>query len=240
MAKKPKNPRAPLPTTPPSKENTQEIPKGKWERVKEYWVEILVTGVLGGLLVGAILLWLGEFRGHEETKGKLAREEEAKREVSTERDQLKNELARLTQENADLKRKSPMLALFTHRSKIVTTYDLHKEAGRQLVHGKCPQPPCFLFTLGEIHKGTDGDLRTQLLLGGEWEGWPKSSPQAIAFALPLKRGCYVTFEVPTYDITFVIEEDRVSDLRAAIGISLASSPRVRRGLEVDGAHCPKD
>ncbi len=204
---------------------------------------IVVTVVIGGL-VGALIIvwdrWTDEIGEHQKTTGRAERAEERERKLISERDQLAETLKTVQQENTGLKQKYPLLAFYGPRSKIVTSYDLRKETGSQLHVGNCPRSPCFLFTLGNMVEEPGSGPKASILFRGEWEGWPRSSPNAYAHSLSIKRGCYVKFEVPSYDIIFVIEEDRVSDLRAGIGISLASSPQIRRGIYMIESRCPKD
>jgi hypothetical protein len=40
------------------------------------------------------------------------------------------------------------------------------------------------------------------------------------FMFPFKRGCKLIFDVGPYQVTSVVEEDRLSDLRVGVGISI--------------------
>jgi hypothetical protein len=216
---------------------------GRRLRESRTLLEALIVAFFIAGSVGACLImwdrWTDEIGEHQKTMGRAECAEERERNLILERDQLARELKDVRQENADLKQKYSLLAFYSPRSKIVTSYDLRQETGSQLRFGNCPRSPCFLFTLGSIKKDADGVLMARLFIGGEWEGLT-AIPQGFAAWLPLKRECYFKLAVPSYDIIFVIEEDRISDLRAGIGISLASSPRIRHGLHVAESGCPKD
>jgi hypothetical protein len=247
MAKKPKRPQRPSMSVPRSAtsssrpradarpdEPARQQPKGHWERFRKVWVEVVLGGVCGGLF----LLWLGEWRAHEETRGKLDREETAKQTVTAERDALKTREADLQKENDEIRRLHPILQFYGPSTKLVTNYDLKKEAGSMVEFGACPQKPCFRITLLEMEKDSYGAPQAARLgFSGTLDGVEFHLPQAITYSLSLKQGCRITFEVGSYDITFVIEEDRINHLKAGLGIS--RGPAGRAGWRARDGKCPE-
>jgi hypothetical protein len=79
-------------------------PKGQWERLKDIWVEVILAGVLVGACLLFMGLWVGEWRAHDDTKGKLEREASAKQTVTAQHDELKSQLCRRTSARRSLSR----------------------------------------------------------------------------------------------------------------------------------------
>jgi hypothetical protein len=211
----------------------------------ERWFQALVAAItiLGGGLFALLIVYIGESRAHESTKAQLARAEDAKKQADgdkqqaiSERDQSRRELVDLRKENADLRQLHPILEFYGPRAKYTASYDLRKETGSTLEIGKCPSEPCIIMKLLQITKGPDGMPYAELAVGGRWEGFYADRDVFVpTIGLALKRGCKATFYAGPYHVTFVIEEDRVSDLKAGVGISIASD--VREGLFVEDQRC---
>ena len=185
---------------------------------------------------------LGEVRSHEETRGKLAREEKAKNDAitereqaRTERDQSRKELADLRKENAEVKALHPILAFYGPRAKYTASFDLKKEANSQVRLDRCPGQPCIILTLTEITKEADGTDYARAVVSGDWEGY-NADMAGVGFGQPIERRCRSIFEAGPYQVTFVVEEDRVRDIRADFGISIGN---FREGIRLNKQDCPE-
>lgn len=111
----------------------------------------------------------------------------------------------------------PILQFYGPGAKLVTNYNLDKEAGSSITFGQCPDVPCFRITLLGIRR-LEGKLMAELMLSEVWKGADPRSVDGPVFPLPLKRGCSMTFKTKLWDITFAIEDDRASYFRAGIGL----------------------
>jgi hypothetical protein len=136
-----------------------------------------------------------------------------------------------------MKKLRPILEFYGPNTQLIRSYDLRKEPGATIAIGKCPESPCFRITLKGIEDTPNRGPSAQLSFDGVWPG-TEWVPQAVVYALSLKRGCRITFEVPSYDVMFVIEDDRVSSLKAGIGIS--SAPSTRTGWRAADRKCPEN
>jgi hypothetical protein len=83
--------------------------------------------------------------------------------------------------------------------------------------------------------GITGD-EVNLGLKGVGDGMFAAGRAPLSFSLPLKKGCRTTMRMSQYHVDFVIEDDRYLDLRAGIGISIASS--TTEGFESSRGECP--
>ena len=155
-----------------------------------------------------------EIREHKRSLAERAEGREQNR--ISENDRLRQELENLRKKNDELERLHPILKFYGTRAKLIASFDLKKEAGYHLYVGDdCPQAPCFIFTMGRVTND-----QVFLFLGGRWEGSMALAYNAIRFSLPLKKGCRTKLHMSRYEVDFVIEDDRYSDLRAGIGIFL--------------------
>jgi hypothetical protein len=173
--------------------------------------------------------WTDEIGEHKKTVGRAERAENRKRDMMSERDRLLQDITGLRKENEDLRLLAPILTFYGPEAKIVMNYNLNKEVGSFVTFGHCPKIPCFRITLLGIHKA-DRDLIealglsedtsvAELRLSGAWEGAPSGTINGFTAPLALLRGRSVTLEMNVYNISFVIEIDRISYLRAGIGLS---------------------
>jgi hypothetical protein len=220
--------------------------KWLWEELKTIWRSVLIVTFLLAVITflgnrNGVLYqrWLTEIGDHEKTRGELAREKDAKGIVTAERDQFKKELADLRKENVELKRLHPILEFYGPRAKLVRGYDLRKDPGEVLAIGNCQQGLCFLIRLESIDDTPVTGAVPRVSFGGVWPGF-EAQLGSVEYGLSLKRECRITLEVPSYDTMFVVEDDRMSSLKAGIGISSASSPRIRTGWLIGDSHCPDD
>jgi hypothetical protein len=199
----------------------------RWrDKLHELWVEVLAAAILGGGLVGLGLLYLVEYRGHESTKARLARAEKDRDQVIGERDQARKELKDTRQENADLKKLHPILEFYGPHAKFIANYDLKKEVGSTLALGNCMGAPCIFIGIRGIRQHNNVE-RAEFLLSGNAEfflsrnretGMP-SYQYMHSFHLIIKQGCSFTFKSRLHDMTFTIEEDRMTSVRAGVATS---------------------
>jgi hypothetical protein len=200
------------------RETTPKPHRGAREGLRDYWREVVIAGLLVGLCLLFVGLWAGEYRAHEETKGKLDREQTAKTIALTERDQARKELEGFQKENAELKRLHPILEFYGPRAKLVTSYDLIKEVGASISIGPCPAAPCYRLRIDGIRE-KDGITEATIGLSEAWKNAERGGVYEMGVGMPLKRGCSMTFLTSLYDITFAIEDDGYNFLRAGIGLS---------------------
>jgi hypothetical protein len=187
----------------------------KWRgKLYDHWIELVV----GSLVVLFLSLWVAEYREHESTKAQLARAEDGKKQATDERDQARKDLKRLQTENVDLRKLHPILEFYGPHAKLIASYDLKKEVGRTLLVGNCPRAPCILITLRGIRK-YNNEESAEFLISGDWTEPIPDYQLMMSFKLIIKQGCSSILKGRLYDITFVIEEDRITDLRAGVGVS---------------------
>jgi hypothetical protein len=77
---------------------------------------------------------------------------------------------------------------------------------------------CMVLTAREIRKGDTGALVAGLSLDGKWTGF-QSDSRGMTIGLILARGCSSVFNAGLSEVTFIIQEDRLHDLRGGVGIS---------------------
>lgn len=77
---------------------------------------------------------------------------------------------------------------------------------------------CMVLTAREIKKGDAGALVAGLSLDGKWTGF-QSDSRGMTIGLILARGCRSVFNARPSEVTFIIQEDRMHDLRVGVGIS---------------------
>jgi hypothetical protein len=78
---------------------------------------------------------------------------------------------------------------------------------------------CMVLTAREIKKGDAGALVAGLSLDGKWTGF-QSDSRGMTNGLILARGCSSVFNAGLSEVTFIIQEDRLHDLRGGVGISV--------------------
>jgi hypothetical protein len=78
---------------------------------------------------------------------------------------------------------------------------------------------CMVLTAREIKKGDAGALVAGLSLDGKWTGFLSNS-RGMTIGLILARGCRSVFNARPSEVTFIIQEDRLHDLRGGVGISV--------------------
>jgi hypothetical protein len=219
---------------------------GWWEKQKEPRVSYLTVtiivaillGFIGVLAVGTGVLWdrwTDELGKHEETRGRAERAEGRERGVMSERDRLRQEITDLRKKNTELE--SPRLKFYGTRAKIISSYDLPKEAGASLVFGNCPEVPCFLFTIDDIHKTLEGIDHASMTMEGVWDE-RELTPFKMGFLLSLKVGCTSTFTASVLEVTFAVESVQYASVRVGIGISLA--PSSQEGVKLLDTGCPEE
>jgi hypothetical protein len=195
-------------------------------------VTVLVA-LIGVLAVGTGVLWdrwTDEIGEHQKTTGKAERAEASEKRANSERDELKQEVSDLRKENSDLKKWHPILEFYGPRAKYMASYDLKKEIGHSLRIGKCPEVPCFVFTMKDMGLLSLGIAREDM-------GF---NPEVGTIGLRLKQGCKAVFTVDAYEVTFVIEADHIEDVRAGIGISLLPVASIQRTVNQVSSGCPKE
>lgn len=117
------------------------------EGLKGIWQSLAAVSVLLVLLGVITDRWLTEIGEHEKTRGELTREKESNGTVTAERNRLKNELEASRKKNEDLEQLYLILKSYGPGAKLVTNYDLKKEAGSNITFGNCPNISCFRITL---------------------------------------------------------------------------------------------
>jgi hypothetical protein len=213
-------------------------PKGRWETLREVWVQVILAVILAGAAVTLFVKWQEEWRAHDDTKGQLARERKDREDGTTKRDDLQKTVTELRTRVTELERLHPILKFYGTRAKVVASFELNKEAGEELRIGNCPKAPCFRFTMLGIRNTPENIDLAEMTVSGIWEGIDIGS-NSVIFDLPLKPGCRSTFAVSLYEVTFVIEAVQYKTIRAGIGISLG--PSVQSGIRTDELRvCPEE
>jgi hypothetical protein len=213
------------------------ISKWLWGKLKDILTSGITVAVLVAIIAALAQRWFTEMGEHEKTRGELAGEKASNESGIVERNRLRMGLAALQKDNADFKKLHPILNFYGPRAKFIASYDLKKEIGSKLAIGNCPGEPCIQLMLRSMIKDLAGRPIAILGVGGNWEG---NVDPDISFGFPLAmiRGCRGIFEAGPYQITFVIEEDRLTDIKAGVGISILG--RFQVGIRTVGSDCPNE